>query len=61
MIIEKITLDNFRIHEHLEFEPVANGINSINGNNGAGKSTIVDAFSWALFGTRLHGDRKSVV
>lgn len=55
MIIEKITLDNFRIHEHLEFEPVANGINSINGNNGAGKSTIVDAFSWALFGTRLHG------
>jgi uncharacterized protein PFB0145c len=55
MIIEKITLHNFRIHEYLEFKPVSEGINTINGTNGAGKSTIVDAFSWALFGTRLHG------
>ena len=30
---------------------------AISGENGAGKSTIVDAFSWSLFGTRLHGLR----
>lgn len=55
MIIKKIILKNFRAHEYLEFEPVETGITSIYGKNGAGKSTIVDAFSWALFGTRLHG------
>lgn len=55
MIIKEIKLKNFRAHEYLEFKPAKTGITSIYGKNGAGKSTIVDAFSWALFGTRLHG------
>lgn len=55
MIIKEIKLKNFRAHEYLEFKPANAGITSIYGKNGAGKSTIVDAFSWALFGTRLHG------
>lgn len=55
MQIEKIILKNFRSHKNFTFEPELNGITSINGENGAGKSTIVDGFSWSLFGTRLHG------
>lgn len=55
MIIKEIKLKNFRAHKYLEFKPAETGITSIYGKNGAGKSTIVDAFSWALFGTRLHG------
>lgn len=55
MIIKEIKLKNFRAHEYLEFKPANTGITSIYGKNGAGKSTIVDAFSWVLFGTRLHG------
>lgn len=55
MIIKKIILENFRIHKYLEFEPIEVGITSIMGENGSGKSSIVDGFSWCLFGTRLRG------
>lgn len=55
MIIKKIILENFRIHKYLEFEPAEKGITSIMGENGSGKSSIVDGFSWCLFGTRLRG------
>lgn len=55
MIIKKIILENFRIHKYLEFEPIESGITSIMGENGSGKSSVVDGFSWCLFGTRLRG------
>lgn len=55
MILKKIVIKNIRCHKYLEFEPEINGTTSICGENGAGKSTIVDSLSWALFGTRLHG------
>lgn len=55
MIIKKIILENFRIHKYLEFKPAEKGITSIMGENGSGKSSIVDGFSWCLFGTRLRG------
>ena len=57
MKIEKIVLKNFRVHRDFTFIPAEDGITSINGENGTGKSTIVDGFSWSLFGTRLHGLR----
>ena len=57
MILKKVIIENIRSHEYLEFEPAAIGVTAISGENGAGKSTIVDAFSWSLFGTRLHGLR----
>lgn len=57
MILKKIIIENIRSHEYLEFEPASIGVTAISGENGAGKSTIVDAFSWSLFGTRLHGLR----
>lgn len=55
MILKRIVLDNFRIHEHLEFEPALSGMTAISGVNGAGKSTIVNGFAWSLFGSKFQG------
>lgn len=52
LVLNKIELTNFRSHKHFIFEPKVDGITAISGKNGAGKSTIVDAFAWALYGTR---------
>jgi len=57
LILKKVIIENIRSHKYLEFEPASIGVTAISGENGAGKSTIVDAFSWSLFGTRLHGLR----
>lgn len=55
MILKKVILDNFRAHEYIEFEPSENGMTAISGNNGAGKSTIVNGFAWSLFGSKFQG------
>lgn len=55
MILLKVILENFRTHEYFVFEPDVSGVTAISGENGAGKSTIVDAFAWSLFGTRVNG------
>lgn len=49
-MIESITLTNWRSHEksELHFHP---GTNLIMGNMGTGKSSVLDAISFALFGT----------
>lgn len=59
MIFKKIILDNFRCHQHLEFEPLLNGVTAISGENGKGKSTIVDALAWSLFGTKVNSSKNS--
>lgn len=48
MIIEEIKLENFKSHEYtvINFNP---GISIIMGENGAGKSSILEAVSFALF------------
>ena len=48
MIFTKLKLNNFKSHENttIRFE---NGISVIVGENGAGKSTILEAISFALF------------
>ncbi len=48
MEICSITLKNFKTHAecHYEFRP---GVNAICGENGAGKTSILEAIAWALF------------
>ncbi len=48
MIINNITLKNFKSHENtfIEFQ---SGISTIIGSNGVGKSSILEAVSFALF------------
>lgn len=55
--LKSIELKNIRAHEYFLFEPALEGITAISGDNGAGKSTIVDAFAWCLYGTRPSGVR----
>lgn len=55
--LKSIELNNIKAHEHFIFEPALEGVTSISGENGAGKSTIVDSFAWALYGTRPSGIR----
>lgn len=54
-IIKSVELSNIRSHDHLLFEPEPSGVTSILGYNGVGKSTIVDAIAWTLFGTKIGG------
>lgn len=55
MIFTKLTLKNFKSHKNtvIDFEP---GISIIVGENGAGKSTILEAISFALF--KQHSSKK---
>ena len=48
MIIRRLKLNNFKSHEHTII-PFERGISVIVGDNGAGKSTILEAISFALF------------
>lgn len=54
-----VHLRNFRIHEDYTFEPQPEGITAICGQNGHGKSTIIDSISWALFGTKPNRSMKN--
>lgn len=49
MIIRSVQLHNFRRYKD-ELIDLPNGIIGIVGNNGAGKSTIVEAIGWCLYG-----------
>ena len=54
-VLKSVELNNIKAHGHFLFEPALEGITAISGDNGAGKSTIVDAFAWCLYGTRPTG------
>ncbi|HHT96539.1 MAG TPA: AAA family ATPase, partial [Clostridiales bacterium] len=53
--LKSIELKNIKTHEYLLFEPALEGITAISGENGSGKSTIVDSLAWCLYGTRPSG------
>ena len=55
--LKSIELKNIKTHEYLLFEPALEGITAISGENGSGKSTIVDSLGWSLYGIRPSGIR----
>ena len=57
--LHRIHLRNFRIHEDYTFEPAESGVTAIVGSNGKGKSSIIDGFAWALYGTRPNSSMKN--
>lgn len=61
MTLKRIELWNIRCHEHFKFEPDETGITAVSGGNGAGKSTIVDAFAWALYGTKTNNIKNKML
>ena len=52
--IQEIILENFRGIQYFRLSPQGRNIN-IYGRNGAGKTTIADAWCWLLFGENSHG------
>ncbi len=51
MIIRRINLTNFRRFTQLDLDDLPVGLIGIIGENGSGKSTILEAVGWALYGT----------
>ena len=60
-MIELVTVEltNFRSFSHATFEPlgIGQGMTAINGSNGMGKSSVVHAIVWALYGVTPDGVR----
>ncbi len=50
MHISKVELENFKSHANSTFE-FARGTTSITGENGAGKTSIIEAIAWTIFDT----------
>ncbi|MEB3164800.1 MAG: AAA family ATPase, partial [Prochlorothrix sp.] len=48
MQILSVSLKNFKIHQERQFE-FQPGVNAICGENGAGKTSILEAIAWVLF------------
>ncbi|MBN1871595.1 MAG: SMC family ATPase [Candidatus Omnitrophica bacterium] len=57
MIVRRLTLNNFRRFRHLDLTDLPAGLIGIIGENGSGKSTILEAVGWALYGTYALTDR----
>ena len=57
MFIKRIVLNNFKIHKHLDIE--LDKLNVIVGENGGGKSSILEAICYCLFGTTASGAKKN--
>jgi exonuclease SbcC len=60
MRLISLELENFRQHASTKIKFV-DGITIINGSNGSGKSTILEAISWAVYGTEaVRGTKDSI-
>ena len=55
LILDRMQIENFKGLKALTIE-FSETVTSIKGRNGTGKSSIVDAFNWVLFGKDAHGN-----
>ncbi len=60
MIIDKILIDNFQIFYGQQTLELSKGLFIVHGENGRGKSTFLNAITWALFGEYLNRQGASV-
>ena len=60
MKLKSLKLENFRQHED-SFIEFSDGITIINGTNGSGKSTILEAITWAIYGTDAARGNKDTI
>ena len=49
----QVSLRNFRCHETFDVDFAPNSLTLLQGDTGAGKSTVLQAVAWALFGRRF--------
>lgn len=61
MILKSIKLENFLSHGETEIEFAEDGITAIIGENGAGKSSIIEAIIFALYGTSNKGVNRDLI
>src|SRR3990172_1393683 len=59
-VIESLRVRNFEGYKDEEF-PFSAGLNLIKGRNSTGKSTVLDALSFALYGEAPEVDKKLLV
>jgi len=59
-MIEKIDLFNFLSHRNTSIE-LEDGVNVFVGNNGSGKSSVVDALTYALYGKHTRDNNINIV
>lgn len=52
---KKVVLQNFKVHENAEMEFKDNSIILLTGSNGSGKTTFLDAITWACYDKTLEG------
>ena len=55
--INKLEIENVKRVKAVKMEPAANGLTIIGGNNGQGKTSVLDALAWALGGERYRPSR----
>jgi len=60
MHLNKLVMKNFKKFRHAQIE-FSDGLTGIVGSNGAGKSTIVEAIAWALYGNRASAIKRDFI
>jgi len=58
-VIERVKLVNFLSHKDTEIQ-LGEGLTVFIGRNGAGKSSVIDAITYALYGQHTRGKRTHV-
>lgn len=55
MQIHSLNLKNFNKYTALDWAPPVSGLTLITGDNGSGKSTVIEGVCWALYGETVRG------